>query len=79
MKINYKKLFPLQIFLIIALNSTSNSNLRIAVLVTLFVASIILFLLSLRQDKENAKKKIVVLGTFVLITIMITYFYLNRV
>ena len=79
MKINYKKLLPLHIFIIIALNSTSNNNLRISVLVTMFVASIILFLLTLAQDKENAKKKIVVLGTYVLITLMITYFFLNRV
>ena len=86
MKINFKQIILLQLIIIFAVNSYFNNSshnvnykVKIVVYIALFITSLILFLFSIRQDKENAKKKLILAGAFVLISLMITYFYLNRV
>lgn len=85
MKINSKQILSLSVILIIAVNSyfkrttnNLNDNLRTAIDIIMAVASIILFIIIIRQDKENAKKKIILASIFVLFTLMISFYFLTR-
>jgi Ca2+/Na+ antiporter len=59
-------------------NTTFNisENIKTTITVTLAIVSTVLLLFSLRQDKENAKKKLVLAGVYVLITLVISFFFL---
>ena len=85
MKINSKQTLFLSVIVIIAVNSyfkrtTHNisDNIRTTIDVILAVESIILFIFIIRQDKENAKKKIILASIYVLFTLLISFYFLTR-
>ena len=83
---NPKKLLLFSVVIMIFLNhylknhtTSINDNFRTAIEITIALASIAFFIFSLRQDKENARKKLILAGIYVAITIMITFFFLFRI
>jgi Ca2+/H+ antiporter len=85
MKINSKQILSLSVIVIIAVNSYFkrtthyiSDNLRTTIDIILAVASIILFTFIIRQDKENAKKKIILASIYVLFTLLISFYFLAR-
>lgn len=78
MKINYKQLLLLSAVAMIAVNSylkntihNINDKNRPAIDILLAFASASLFLISVRKDKENEKKKIVLAGLILIFTMII--------
>lgn len=84
MQKNPKKFLLLSVVVMIFLNqylknhTAINDNIRTAIEIIMALASIALFVFSLKQDKENAKKKLILAGIYVAITLLITFFFLNR-